>query len=65
MRFAAEAGRAVTQEEAISFLNQQGRAHEMWKHMMQAGEEYVKHSLQSRSPVLVPRQAGVRDRLAM
>jgi len=32
---------------------------------MLAGEEYIKASLQSRSSVVVPRQAGVRDRLAV
>lgn len=64
-QFAAEAGRALTGEEALQFLNQEGRAYEMWKRMMLAAEEYIKASLKSRSPVLVPRQAGVRDRLAM
>jgi hypothetical protein len=64
-QFAAEAGRALSNEEALSFLNQHGRAYEMWKHMMLAGEEYIKAALQSRSPVVMPRQAGVRDRLAV
>jgi len=36
----------MTQEEAIGFLNRGGRAYTMWKHMMQAGEEYVKATLQ-------------------
>jgi hypothetical protein len=64
-QFAAEAGRALSNEEALSFLNQHGRAYEMWKHMMLAGEEYIKTALQNRSPVVMPRQAGVRDRLAV
>ena len=36
---AGELGRPLTAEEAIAFLNQQGRAYEMWKHMMHAAEE--------------------------
>ena len=65
IQFAAEAGRTLSLEEAIRFLNQHGRAYEIWKRMMLAGEEYAKAALQSRSPVVMPRQAGVRDRLAM
>jgi hypothetical protein len=62
---AGELGRPLTAEEAIAFLNQQGRAYEMWKHMMLAAEEYIKSALQSRSPVLMARQHGVRDRMAV
>jgi hypothetical protein len=29
----------------LAFLNEQGRAFEMWKHMMQAGEEFIASSL--------------------
>lgn len=65
VQFASEAGRPLSREDAKAFLNQQGRAYEMWKHMMHAAEEYIKTSLHSRSPVLVPRQHGVRDRLAV
>lgn len=65
LQFAAEAGRTLSQDEAIGFLNQQGRAYEMWKHMMLAGEEYIKHALQSRSAVVMPRRGCARDRLAM
>jgi len=64
-QFAAEVGRALSTEEALSFLNQHGRAYEMWKHMMLAGEEYIKTALHNQSPVVMPRQAGVRDRLAV
>jgi hypothetical protein len=64
-QFANESGRPLTTEEAMAFLNQQGRAYEMWKHMMHAAEEYIKSALHSRSPVLVPRQQGVRDRMAV
>ena len=65
IQFANESGRPLTTEEAMAFLNQQGRAYEMWKHMMHAAEEYIKTALHSRSPVLVPRQQGVRDRMAV
>jgi len=36
----------------MAFLNQNGRAYEMWKRMMQAGEDYIKSSLQTRAPSL-------------
>ena len=45
-QFAGESGKTLSQEEAIAFLNQNGRAYDMWKHMMQAGEEYIKLTLQ-------------------
>lgn len=45
--FAGEIGRKLDQDEAIAFLNQEGRAYEMWKRMMLAGEEYIKSALQS------------------
>ncbi len=45
-QFACEAGRSLSQQEAIAFLNQDGRAYAMWKRMMQAGEEYIKSTLQ-------------------
>jgi hypothetical protein len=44
---AQELGRTLTTEEALDFLNQNGRAYEMWKRMMQAGEEYMKSMLQT------------------
>jgi len=40
----------MTQEDAIVFLNRNGRAYDMWKHMMRAGEEYIKQTLQRESP---------------
>lgn len=44
---ARELGRPLNHEEALDFLNQDGRAYAMWKHMMLAGEEYIKSSLSS------------------
>lgn len=46
---AAGMGSALNHEEAITFLNHAGHAYEMWKRMMQAGEEYVKSVLQKNS----------------
>ena len=48
LRLANEQGCAVSREQALAFLNEQGRAFEMWKHMMQAGEEFVASSLLQR-----------------
>ncbi len=64
--YAGEIGRNMTQEEAISFLNKQGRAYEMWKHMMHAGEEYVKGALERDTPYAVhhARSSSVPRRMA-
>jgi hypothetical protein len=66
-QFAGELGRHLTQEEAVAFLNQNGRAYAMWKHMMHAGEEYIKSALdqQHRSPVPITRPVPQRSRFAM
>ncbi|HTR25243.1 MAG TPA: hypothetical protein VMI10_14780 [Terriglobales bacterium] len=45
MQVVAEYGRHLNQEQALNFLNQEGRAYEMWKQMMYAGENYIKSSL--------------------
>lgn len=45
IRLGNEQGCFVSREQAIAFLNQEGRAFEMWKHMMQAAEEFIKGSL--------------------
>ena len=45
MRLGNEQGCPVSREQALAFLNQEGRAFEMWKHMMQAAEEFVACSL--------------------
>lgn len=60
-QFAREAGRPLSQEEAIAFLNQNGRAYDMWKHMMHAGEEYIKSTL-LRAPIPMPHAPGDRRR---
>lgn len=45
LRLANERGCSVSREQAAAFLNQEGHAYEMWKHMMQAGEEFIASSL--------------------
>jgi hypothetical protein len=58
VQFAREVGASMTPEEAIAFLNRNGRAYDMWKHMMQAGEAYIKQTLQRESPARVSLQAA-------
>ena len=41
LRLASEQGCSVSREQARVFLNEEGRAYEMWKHMMQAGEDFI------------------------
>ncbi len=45
MRLGNEQGCPVSREQALAFLNQQGRAFEMWKYMMQAAEDFIAASL--------------------
>ena len=61
---AAETGLTLSSEEVLAFLNYEGRAYEMWKRMMQAGEEYITATLQKESkyqqapaPVAIRRMA--------
>jgi hypothetical protein len=57
MHFAREAGNDMTATEIAAFLNRDGRAHGVWMHMMQAGEQYIKASLEaSRAGVLTLKQ---------
>ena len=45
IRLGSEQGSPVSRQQALAFLNQEGRAFEMWKHMMQAAEEFIAVSL--------------------
>ena len=45
IRLGNEQGCPVSREQALAFLNQEGRAFEMWKHMMRAAEEFIAFSL--------------------
>jgi hypothetical protein len=62
---AHQMGRSLTPEEAMAFLNQHGRAYEMWKRMMQAGEDYIKSSLQTRAPLVLARPSPRRGPVAV
>ncbi|HET7206655.1 MAG TPA: hypothetical protein VFI95_08750 [Terriglobales bacterium] len=65
--FANEIGTKLSMDEAVAFLNRDGRAYAMWKRMMQAGEEYIKLTLErdSRVPVQLPASDSKRSRLAV
>jgi tRNA nucleotidyltransferase (CCA-adding enzyme) len=45
IRLGNEQGCPVSRQQALAFLNQEGRAFEMWKHMMQAAEEFIAGNL--------------------
>jgi hypothetical protein len=67
IQFAQELGTGMTEEDAIAFLNRNGRAYDMWKHMMRAGEEYIKQTLQRESPARFrnqPTHAASRSMIA-
>lgn len=46
LQFAKELGTNMDAAEVAAFLNEKGRAQGIWTHMMQAGEQYIKSSLQ-------------------
>jgi len=48
-QFAREVGSSMSAAEVAAFLNEKGRAQDVWTHMMQAGEQYIKANLASRS----------------
>ena len=48
LRLACEQGLHVSREQALVFLNEES-ADETWKHMMHAGEDFVRGSLFRRS----------------
>jgi len=45
IRLGNEQGCPVSRQQALAFLNQEGRAFEMWKHMMRAAEKFIPGSL--------------------
>ena len=45
VQVAAECGISLTREQAVDFLNRDGRAYDIWKHMMGAGEECIRQGL--------------------
>jgi hypothetical protein len=62
---AAGIGRALSQEEAVVFLNEEGRAYEMWKRMMAAGEDYIRSALRTHPRLVVTQHTPHRNRPAV
>ena len=46
-QFAEELGTNMSAAEVVEFFNQNGRAQDVWIHMMQAGEQYIKSDLEA------------------
>ena len=42
MQLMQEQGRSLDHQQALNFLNEEGRAYLMWKQMMYAGENFIK-----------------------
>lgn len=59
-QFAQEMGTSLSAPDALVFLNERGRAYEMWQHMMRAGEEYIKSKLQESHRTTGVRQSAVQ-----
>lgn len=47
-QFAHEIGTDLSAAELAQFLNQNGLAQNVWMHMMQAGERYIKSNLKTK-----------------
>ena len=62
---AAGIGQELSREDAIAFLNQEGRAYAMWKQMMRAGEEYIKSTLRHGQTIPLHRPNPPRGRVAV
>jgi hypothetical protein len=50
-QFAKELGANLSAADVAAFLNEKGRAQDIWTRMMQAGEEYIKSNLEGSSQV--------------
>jgi len=49
LEFAQEMGANLNAAEVATFLNQNGTAQNVWIHMMQAGEQYIKSNLKTKA----------------
>ena len=47
LRIAREVGMPVSAREAELFLRDSTRAHRMWKHMVEAGRQYIAETLEN------------------
>jgi len=45
LQIARELGTTMDAAEVAAFLNEKGRAQDVWTHMMQAGEDYIKSTM--------------------
>jgi hypothetical protein len=64
--FAQELGTRLDAAEVEQLLNQDGLAQNVWIHMMEAGEQYIKSSLQNTvKAVAVPRSRRAGTAVAM
>ena len=52
-QFAQEIGTNLSAAEVAQFLNKDGLAQNVWMHMMQAGEQFIKLNLKAKA-VLIP-----------
>lgn len=58
-QFAQEMGGSLSEAEVAQFLNQNGLAQNVWMHMMQAGEEFIKSNLKLKAMAIPPgKRAG-------
>jgi len=64
-RIAEEMGRPLSEEQALEFLNQEGRAYAMWTRMMQAGEDYIKATLQKQRHPMIASRPGNQRRMVI
>lgn len=60
-QFASDVGSNMTAAEAATFLNENGRAQGLWMRMMEAGEEFIKASLEAGQPQFHPAPATARQ----
>lgn len=61
MEIAKKAGQPLSKTEAIRFLSQRGRATEIWRRMLAAGEDCLKEWLTSR-PTPWPHRTARHER---
>ncbi len=64
VQFAQEMGANMNAAEVAEFLNHNGTAQNVWMHMMQAGEQYIKLNLKTKS-VNLPVAGRARVQAAM
>ena len=61
LEFAGEVGATIDAAQVTAFLNEKGHAQDIWTHMMQAAEDYIKTALSSKNRTPAPRNLQVRQ----